>query len=295
MRRVLALLGLAVGFLLVTGSGAWGQASVESGWWTTAPVAVAPDAPDDGLVIQGGPAAGQPLAFAAVGYAAASGAVPTSLELTVASGSATTPGATLAVCPLTTSFFPEQGGDAANAPKYDCATKVTASPSDDGSTYTFDVSSLGQEDGLAVAVIPTMATDRVIFQHPDESSFEVTETTTSDSFDSAGSSSEFSGSEDFSTPGDASFDLPASSTSDVGLPSTSTDVAGSETPTTQAPAAAGTSGSGRQTFQQAASSRDAGDDGWARLRVPLLVALALAAAGLWFAAGFQDRPLVPES
>src|SRR5436309_8842908 len=117
MRRALVLAGLVMGVLVVTGSDAWGQASVESGWWTTAPVAVAPDAPSDGLVVQGGPDASQPLAFAALGYTGASGAAPSSLKLTVASGSAMTPDATLAVCPLTTSFIPEQGGAAGDAPK----------------------------------------------------------------------------------------------------------------------------------------------------------------------------------
>lgn len=297
VRRVCALLGLATALLVITGSQASAQASVGSGWWTTAPVAVAPDAPSDGLVVQGGPDESQPFAFAAVSYTGASDATPSALKLTVASGSATTPGASLAVCPLTTAgFTPAHGGGEGDAPKYDCASKVTASASSDGATYTFDVASLAKEDGLAVAVVPTAATDRMVFQRPDESSFEVVGTTTHGSSTSGDSSSELNGSDANSTAAEGSPGVPSTSASNVSLPSPSVGAAGGGTPGAQPAQAAPSGGSDSSgTLLQAtpAGSTDT-RSGWTRLRGLLFVALALAAAGLWSAAGSQERPLVSE-
>src|SRR5436189_294046 len=77
----------------------------------------------------------EPIALGAVSYIGAPAATPSSLKLTIASGSATTRDATLAVCPLeTTSFSPAEGGAAADAPTYDCSTKITAAAS--GSAFT---------------------------------------------------------------------------------------------------------------------------------------------------------------
>src|SRR5439155_23450796 len=134
------------------------------------------------------------------------GATAESLKLTVAPGSASTRAATLALCPLTTpSFSPAEGGAAADAPKYDCASKVTAAPGSDGSSYAFDVASLIQNDALAVAIVPTASTDRVVFQRPDDNSLETTPATTSD-FTSGDSSAEFTAPDAAAAPAEASLE-----------------------------------------------------------------------------------------
>jgi len=196
---------LAIGALVVTAPAASAEAPDQSGWWTSAPVAVAPDAPSDGLVVQGGQDTNQPTSFAAVSYAL-SGATAEKLKLTVASGSASTPSATLALCPLSTSgFSPAQGGSSSDAPKFDCTNKVTAAPSSDGTTYTFDVASLVRSEALAVAIVPTTSTDRVVFQKPDDSSLQTSAAASSD-FTSSDSSS-FTTPDASSPPSETSLDL----------------------------------------------------------------------------------------
>jgi hypothetical protein len=148
--------------ILVAEPGA-ADAAVEAGWWM-APVAVAPDAPDDGLVVQGGPA--DPLAYAAARFALTPGATPGTLLLRVATDSASTPNTSLALCPLTDAFTPAQGGTMDDAPAYDCERSVEAGPSGDGTTYTFDVATLADDGSLAIAILPTTPTARVVLAAP---------------------------------------------------------------------------------------------------------------------------------
>jgi hypothetical protein len=96
-----------------------------SGWWTTTPVAVAPDA-QGGLVVQGGPQADQPVSYAAVQFTLENGETASALSLTTAPSSGSTPGTTLTVCPLTDSFAPADGGAMADAPRYDCSSKASS-------------------------------------------------------------------------------------------------------------------------------------------------------------------------
>src|SRR5438034_9247664 len=105
--------------VLVCGPAAHAASSVEAGWWTMSPVAAAPDAPADALVVQGGSDASHPFAYAAIAYALAPGATPQSLTLTIAKGSASTRNAKLTLCPLTDAFTPAQGGPMADAPHFD--------------------------------------------------------------------------------------------------------------------------------------------------------------------------------
>lgn len=147
------------------------DAPVDRGWWTLtnpgppAPAQAPPDVPADGLLVQGGPTA--PVALAGLIFEPAAGATAQRLVLNVVSSSATTPGAVLELCPLSVpALNAEQGGPIADAPAYDCARKVTAAPGADGSSYTFDLRSLASTGPLAVAVLPTAPTDRVVLSKP---------------------------------------------------------------------------------------------------------------------------------
>lgn len=190
--RTLAAVGGALALTCVVAAGipfgpAQAQAPDEQGWWTattpslpavgvTAPAAppAPPDVPAEGLLVEGGPAATSPLAYAAVLYELSSGETATTLTLDVAPQSATTPNATLEICPLThASFQSEQGGPMSDAPAYSCAKNVTAQPSASGNSYKFAVSRIAQGGSLAIAVLPTSPTDRVVLSEPDSSSLTV--------------------------------------------------------------------------------------------------------------------------
>lgn len=111
-------------------------------------------------------------AFGALSYDVPEGATVGKLTLTVAPNSATTPSTTLELCPLTSqSFKPEEGGAMSDAPSYSCAHNVTAAPT--SSSYQFDVSSLVSSGSLAVAILPTSPSDRVVLSQPDTKSLDV--------------------------------------------------------------------------------------------------------------------------
>ena len=179
---------LLVGAFASTGGSAQAEAPVAQGWWTTTnssdslpvtppdlPVGVPPDVPADGLLVQGGPTEDAPSAFAALVYDLDEGLAPGKLVLPVAPASATTPAATLKLCRLAdSSLSPQQGGAMASAPKYDCAGSVTAGPSSDGKSYTFEAGKLAEGGTLAVAILPSMATDRVVLDRPGASSLTTT-------------------------------------------------------------------------------------------------------------------------
>ncbi len=152
---------------------------LEAGWWTTLPVAVEPDVSEDSLLVRGGPDPESPIAYAAIDVRLATGERPQTLTLSVTPESATTPTTTLRLCPLLETFTPARGGTADRAPAYDCETSVDADPDDEGVVYEFDVSDLTSAGGLAVAVLPTEVTDRVVLDVPGPeaitSRFEATE------------------------------------------------------------------------------------------------------------------------
>lgn len=146
-----------------------------TGWWTVtnqgspAPgtpalaVPVPADVPPGGLLVQGGPDAAAPAAFGALLFDL-SDSVALTLTLTLAPSSASTPGAVPLLCSLTSSFEAVSGGPASQAPTYDCERSATGSASDDGTSYSFDIGALVAEDVLAVAVLPTASTDRLVFE-----------------------------------------------------------------------------------------------------------------------------------
>lgn len=81
----------------------------------------------------------------------------------------------------------------ADAPNYDCRQAVTSGASQDGSTYRFDVRKLVAEGVLAIALLPSSSTDRVVIARPDESSLPVGASTTYDPSQSAARESSSSG------------------------------------------------------------------------------------------------------
>jgi len=167
VRIQIAIVAAAV-VLCTAPSASSAAASSQSGWWTSAPFA-APDVPTGGLLLQGGPSLDQPVSFGAVSFALASGEKAGMLTLTVAASSATTPNATLTVCPLTKSFSPAEGGPKADGPTFDCGAKATASLSGDGHTFTVDAAAFARDGSVAVALLPTALTDRIVFDKPDGS------------------------------------------------------------------------------------------------------------------------------
>jgi len=272
-RRALAVVGVVVVSTIFPASSAGAATSVQTGWWTTAPMATAPDAPEDGLVLQGGPDFDNPFAYAAVEYALLSGESPSSVKLTIAPSSATTPNATLTVCPLTEPFTPVQGGASGEAPAYDCGTKVTAAPSSDGTTYTFDVAALAGDGALAFAILPGASTDRVVLSRPQLESLQSTNRAGSGTATGEPSSSTDSGTGSFEPTG------PASGSLDVpGLPApeVSTSVAGSDT---------ARSGRAEAALPAASPVTAVGSDDDSAVPTFVLVGLVLLAAALWLSAG----------
>jgi hypothetical protein len=178
----LALLTAAVALLLIgfgwfVNGSAGAEPPSQQGWWTVTnpgpapeglPVPTPPpppDVPSGGSLVQGGPSS--PNAFAALVYQLPQGAKVGDLTLKVASSSATTSGRTLEACPLTNpTIHAEQGGPMADAPQYDCAKKTTAKPASGGGSYQFNVSSFVTDGALAVAILPSSPSDRVVFSKP---------------------------------------------------------------------------------------------------------------------------------
>lgn len=310
--RIAVLIGAGLALASTrTALPAGASAPQNQGWWTStnpgltaAPAAPPPDVPADGLLVEGG-ANGSPTAFAAVQYDLASGSAPSVLTLAVAPNSATTPASTLEVCPLMGSIpLPEQGGPAADAPRYSCAHKVTSQPAADGKHYRFAVSSLLGQGTLAVAVLPTAPTDRVVFDKPDAGSL------TPD----AGQPQTAPAPPDTSTPADNSLSPPSvagptdtaaptpAATSEVAPVALSSAPASSAVSTpAAAPAAAPPAGPpgagiGVGSGSVAASSTRAGPNGNGSrgLAIAVLVAGVLLGGSLWTFAGHQAATAGPD-
>jgi hypothetical protein len=176
-----------VGVIGVTSS-ANAAAPDQQGWWTqtnaglgsqtglAVPAPPAPaDVPSNGLLIEGGASPASPTAYAALVYQLPVAANATSLTLTVATGSASTPASTLRICPLVNpNLNAEQGGPMGDAPAFDCSHSATAGASANGTSYHFQVAPLVTGGNLAVAILPAATTDRVVFDRPDSNSLTVT-------------------------------------------------------------------------------------------------------------------------
>jgi hypothetical protein len=189
-RHVRALLSVFAAAVGVIGDASCASAGApdQQGWWTLTNVGLAsqtglavpaPPAPAgvpaNGLLIEGGSGPDSPIAYAAVVYSVPVAASARSLTLTVATGSVSAPASTLRICRLVNPIpIAEQGGPMGDAPAYDCSHSATAGPSADGTSYRFEVAPLVTDGNLAVAILPTTATDRVVFDQPDSKSLMVT-------------------------------------------------------------------------------------------------------------------------
>lgn len=266
--------------------------SVRAGWWTSAPATAAADVKGGALLVEGGTDPANPVAFAAVAYPLATGEQPVSLTLGVAGGSASTPGAKLSACPLTASFEPAEGGPMADAPTFDCATRITASAAGDGKSYTFDVSQLassGAVGSVNLAILPTAATDRVVLAPPAPESLKTSMgDAPSTAADVTSASSDPTSDPSAGTSTDAAFaippDLTAGPPADLGVatPTPAADTAAPVTPsrstttTTTAPPRNGTT---------AAAVQPLGSSSHGFPRAVLALGAVVLAGGLWFRAG----------
>jgi hypothetical protein len=272
IRRLGLSISSALLVAIVAAAPAHAAESVEAGWWTSTPVPVAPDAPDGGLVVQAAADPNQPFSYAAVAYDLAGGELPTSLTLTVADGSVSTTGATLALCPLTTGFAPSQGAPISEAPSFDCTMSATAAP--DGATYQFDVTQVYDGQSLALAVLATAPADRVVLAPPSADGLQTVPTnrgaSTPDSSESAL----------LDEPAAAPFDSGTSFEPSTGLTSDIADVA---TPAPDPVSPSVTAGTGSTAFSPTRSL--SGGDDESLLAAALLGALLVIAAALWSYAG----------
>jgi hypothetical protein len=302
MRRVLvAMVASVLASMLLPGAAGAQEGEAQAGWWTPSPITAGPDTGDDELLVQGSPDPEQPLAYAAVTFPLLPGAVPVSLTLTVAPEAATTPNATLAVCPLTdSSFEPARGGAAADGPEYSCDTSVEAGPSSDGTTYEFALAALPAVGVVALAVVPTAPTDRVVLSAPDPSALTVDSGTGTGGGDmdwsDGGSGNDVVGGSGGSGPSSGStFGATPAASSSFTVPAPG-DGATFDTPSTPAPGITGQPGDGGVTAgggtgptggqQLATQPLSSGEGGGGRSLAPFLFAgLALTAGALWGFAG----------
>jgi hypothetical protein len=180
----IALLGTIGVVSILIALPAFADAPAQQGWWTATnpgtvpglgigfPAAVAPpDVPSNGLLVEGGATASSPVAYAGLIYQVPVGSAVGALTLDVASVSATTPDGTLELCPLVEpTLVPDQGGAMSDAPAYNCSKSVTGNPASSGASYGFNVSPLVADGVLAVAILPTSAAERVVFDPPEAGS-----------------------------------------------------------------------------------------------------------------------------
>jgi hypothetical protein len=284
------------GLLWFTSSPAAADAPAETGWWTSVNPGSTlgsptppppPDVPAHGLLVEGGPDSSSPTALAAVVYQLPANAKAGQLTLTVAPNSATTPAATLELCPLSNAaVIVEYGGPMSDAPSYKCTSKVTASPSSDGKQYSFKVASIVSDDSLAVAILPTSPTDRVVLAAPDQKSLAVTRMPAS------------GGTGGQPTSGTETGTGSSPSGTDPGVPATTTQpAAGVTTPNLPGAPSAATQPAAVPTPQVAPSEQPATDSGFqassfapsssptSTPAVVLVISAAVIGAGVWEAAG----------
>jgi len=184
VRRVLPVAVVAAGLLLGWSASAAAQAPQEQGWWTTTNAGgmnpASPDVPPKGLLVQSD-VNGAAVAYAAVVYALPDGDSASTLTLTVATVASgkpdATPSSTLQACPLVKpTIKADQGGPSSDAPAYACTQptiRAGATTHASSTVYQFAVGSAVSGGTLAVAIVPTSATDRVVFDQPGSDSLDV--------------------------------------------------------------------------------------------------------------------------
>jgi hypothetical protein len=282
-----------VAVTVVFGAGrARAAAPRDQGWWTVtslavpgAPVAIPgpPDVPARGLVVQGG-GGGAPTAYSALLYELDPGTTASSLSLAVAPNTVTTPGAMLQVCGLLQPInHPEQGGPLTDAPPYNCGRQAKAAPT--GNTYKFDVSGMVVDNLVAVAILPTGPTDRVVLNAPDDSSLTTTQGGSSDTSSAAVDTSGGTGSSDTVPVSGGTSDVATGSApigSSVGGDATAPVSVDQPTIAVPAPAVTPSNPASNLPFLPTAT---AGTEKATPLAVILLVAAVLGGVALWAFAG----------
>jgi hypothetical protein len=296
MRRLLMRLGVtgciavaAVGGVAPTLARADGP--TQQGWWTITnpgglplnPADINGDVPSDGLLVQAGPV--NPTspcgctALAGLIYELADNTTATDLTLKVAPNSATTPVASLELCPLVNATLnAEQGGALGDAPDYDCKQKTTGSLDANGTSVTFHVGPLVSDGILAVAIVPGDSTSRVVFSKPSTSSLATAPSSPSSGFSPPPVPSSSAASTDTSSSdGGATVSQPS-------LPSLpqQTDVGSADTG--QAPVIAPSASATPLAAAPAAASTST-DKGSAPIAILILLAGLVVAAALWSLAG----------
>jgi hypothetical protein len=177
MKRLVPLLAVvALAAIWLTAPAAAAPPTLQ-GWWKARVIVagldlsalLAPstaDVPADGLLVAGGTTSNVPSAYAAVAYDLGGGALAGPLRLLPHPTAASVPGSGAMACPLDNpTFQPSQGGFTDTAPRYDCLGAVVATVDDKGA-YIFDVTTLQREGTVAVAILPTTATSRIVFAVP---------------------------------------------------------------------------------------------------------------------------------
>ncbi len=161
--------------------------SAVSGWWTSLPAAAVPvagaDVPTHGLLIQGGASAAAPTAYAAVRFEslsmdqAALQSRVRNITLTLSGGPSLASATSVQLCPLTKAFSATYGGGSQSGPSWDCTHWALATPTPDGQHLRATVTGLG----LAFAVLPTSATERIVVAPVDGSTLGLETVTTTSS------------------------------------------------------------------------------------------------------------------
>ncbi|MEA2682567.1 MAG: hypothetical protein QOK05_895 [Chloroflexota bacterium] len=166
----------------------------QTGWWNTSNQngLAAPAPPDvdtskhdlfvEGFSGTGGPnpaplpqnnAQGGAQALAAIHFSLQDGAAVEKLTLTL--GGNKPPGTpSVVACAITApTFKAEDNGPVEDIPKYDCGVQSPGQLSADGNSFVFsDIGHLTRGSSLSVMLVPGQL-DRVVFQHPDASSLQV--------------------------------------------------------------------------------------------------------------------------
>lgn len=293
MRRGAAVVAVLGAFVFgAVGGGARSTAAAPSrqGWWKVGLPVAAPgigglgnlkdpqgaDVPDGGLLVQGGPSVAQPAAYAAMAFDLGTATVGGPLRLVPAPTTASVPGSKLIACSLNdASFKPADGGPIADAPPYTCASAVNATVDSSGA-YVFDIAGLRRGDTLAVAILPSLPTDRVAFARPSANALPVTESAGDAAADASAQPSPDAA---LTTPG---FDNASSTPVTPSIGGLATEGAPTLSAPGPAPASAGAPAPGfLRTAQPAASTHSSSSD-YAPYIVAALIAMA---AVLWIGAG----------
>jgi hypothetical protein len=171
LRRAVAVFGAALSLVLPMGSVASASepTTLVYGWWSNGAVAggpdgaVAPDAPSDGMVVQGGEAPIGEFAYAGLQFTYDSAALPGLLHLTLA-GTAPPTGTAVQACRMVGNVTPAEGGPASQGPSYDCTGSRAGTVVTGG--MDFDVAAFATPGEVKVALVAGGPSDRVVFNKP---------------------------------------------------------------------------------------------------------------------------------